>query len=271
MPGAVDVDSSLIVGKPEIGVYIDRARAADLGVQPSDIATALRLLVEGDQVSTYEEHGEEYDVHVRAERAVPRRRAGAAPADRALVAPRLRLARGRRAPERRHRAVAHRPPEPRSAGARSSPTPAPGYSDGAISDGADEHHQGPCTCRPGTPPSRPVRRKEMGRAVRRASCSSLVLSFIFMYLVLAAQFESWLHPITILLSLAADAPVRASSAHRLQAGARHLFDPRHPRALRRREEERHPPDRPHEPPARRRACRGSRPSSRPTATACGPS
>ena len=67
MPGAVDVDSSLIVGKPEIGVYIDRERAADLGVQPSDIANALRLLVEGEQVSTYEERGEQYDVHVRAE------------------------------------------------------------------------------------------------------------------------------------------------------------------------------------------------------------
>ena len=77
MPGAVDVDSSLIAGKPEIGVYIDRARAADLGVQPTDIANALRLLVEGDKVSNYEEHGEEYEVHVRADRAVPRRRAGA--------------------------------------------------------------------------------------------------------------------------------------------------------------------------------------------------
>ena len=67
MPGAVDVDSSLIVGKPEIGVYIDRERAADLGVQPSDIANALRLLVEGEQVSNYEERGEEYEVHVRAD------------------------------------------------------------------------------------------------------------------------------------------------------------------------------------------------------------
>ncbi len=33
IPGAVDVDSSLIVGKPELGVFIDRDRAADLGVQ----------------------------------------------------------------------------------------------------------------------------------------------------------------------------------------------------------------------------------------------
>ena len=66
-PGAVDVDSSLIVGKPEIGVYIDRARAADLGVQPSDVADALRLLVEGERVSNYEERAEEYEIHVRAQ------------------------------------------------------------------------------------------------------------------------------------------------------------------------------------------------------------
>ena len=67
IPGAVDVDSTLIVGKPEIGVYVDRDRAADLGVQVADVAMALQLLVGGQKVSTFEEAGEQYDVRVRAD------------------------------------------------------------------------------------------------------------------------------------------------------------------------------------------------------------
>ena len=41
-------------------------KAADLGVQLSDAADALRLLVGGDQVTTYNEGGEQYEVHMRA-------------------------------------------------------------------------------------------------------------------------------------------------------------------------------------------------------------
>src|SRR5262249_15194141 len=47
VPGAVDVDSNLVVGKPELQVGIDREKAADLGVQVADIAQTLQLLVGG--------------------------------------------------------------------------------------------------------------------------------------------------------------------------------------------------------------------------------
>ncbi|MBK9707886.1 MAG: efflux RND transporter permease subunit [Acidobacteria bacterium] len=70
MPGIVDADSSLILGKPELKVSIDRAKSADLGVNPADIAQSLRLLVGGDQVSTYNEGGEQYGVHIRADEGV---------------------------------------------------------------------------------------------------------------------------------------------------------------------------------------------------------
>jgi HAE1 family hydrophobic/amphiphilic exporter-1 len=197
-PGVVDVDSSLIVGKPEIGVFIDRARAADLGVQPADIANALRLLVEGDQVSNYEEHGEEYEVHVRADRKYRADEEGL----RLLTVPSSRLGyvsladvvqlRPGTGPSRierynRERAVFV------------LANAAPGTSDGQVSaelkKKIDEEH-----VPVGYTAMSYGQTREMGR-VFVAFVAALVLSFIFMYLVLAAQFESWLHPITILLTL----------------------------------------------------------------------
>jgi len=55
IPGAVDVDSSLVSGKPEIAVIIDRDRAAAQGVAVADIAATLRLLVGGAKVTDYQE------------------------------------------------------------------------------------------------------------------------------------------------------------------------------------------------------------------------
>src|SRR5207237_6711582 len=66
LKGVVDVDTSLNVGKPELSVQVDRPKAADLGVQIGDAAEALRLMVGGDQVTTYNEGGEQYEVHLRS-------------------------------------------------------------------------------------------------------------------------------------------------------------------------------------------------------------
>ena len=67
MPNVVDADTSLVYGKPELRVEIDRQRAADLGVRVSDIATALNTMIAGQVVSTFPSGGEQYDVRLRAE------------------------------------------------------------------------------------------------------------------------------------------------------------------------------------------------------------
>ena len=69
MPGTTDVDTNFIVGKPELGVRIDRDKAADLGVRVQDIASSLNVLVGGQKATSYFEGGEEYEVHVRADEA----------------------------------------------------------------------------------------------------------------------------------------------------------------------------------------------------------
>jgi HAE1 family hydrophobic/amphiphilic exporter-1 len=66
IPDVVDADSTLISGKPELRVVIDRNRAADLGVRVGDIAQALNSLVAGQKVSTFNAGTDQYDVRVRA-------------------------------------------------------------------------------------------------------------------------------------------------------------------------------------------------------------
>src|SRR6184192_3114964 len=66
IPDVVDADSTLISGKPELRVVIDRTRAADLGVRIGDVAQSLNTLVAGQKVSTFNAGTDEYDVRVRA-------------------------------------------------------------------------------------------------------------------------------------------------------------------------------------------------------------
>jgi HAE1 family hydrophobic/amphiphilic exporter-1 len=67
IPKVADADTSLVYGKPELRVEIDRQRAADLGVRVNDIAQALNTMVAGQVVSSFPSGGEEYDVRLRAD------------------------------------------------------------------------------------------------------------------------------------------------------------------------------------------------------------
>ncbi|MBU0575863.1 MAG: efflux RND transporter permease subunit [Proteobacteria bacterium] len=67
-PGIVDVDTSLELGKPELKIFIDRDKAADLGVDVSTIAETINLLISGEtEVTKYkdESRGKRYDLRIR--------------------------------------------------------------------------------------------------------------------------------------------------------------------------------------------------------------
>ncbi|HWN86929.1 MAG TPA: efflux RND transporter permease subunit [Vicinamibacterales bacterium] len=66
LPSLVDAKSNFSNASPEVHVSVDRARAADLGVRISDIGSALRLMVAGDdEISTFRDGGEQYPVKIR--------------------------------------------------------------------------------------------------------------------------------------------------------------------------------------------------------------
>ncbi len=203
MPGIVDADSSLILGKPELKVSIDRAKSADLGVNPADIAQSLRLLVGGDQVSTYNEGGEQYEVHIRADEGfrtdaegirllnVPSTRLGSIGLDNII---KLQESSGPTQIERvsRQRQV------------MLTANLKPGFSQSTIIELLNKEVKSmnmPADYVTGLA----GRTKELGKTMK-GFVVAFLLSIIFMYIVLAAQFESFIHPVTVLLALPLSMP-----------------------------------------------------------------
>ncbi|MGH7372610.1 MAG: efflux RND transporter permease subunit [Candidatus Rokuibacteriota bacterium] len=197
-PAAVDVDTTLVLGKPELSVHLDRAKAAELGVQVADVASTLQVMVGGREISTYNEGGEQYEVHARAvpgwrtsaegvrQMAVPSSKLGAVSLDHVA---RFEESQGPSQIDRLNR----RRQVTVSANVR------PGHSQQEALTALDREIQAmriDAAYTHGTVGTS----KEMGKAAANFLLA-FVLSIIFMYLVLAAQFESWLHPVTILLGL----------------------------------------------------------------------
>ncbi len=65
--GYVDVDTSFETNKPEVNVYVKRDRCADLGVSPLSVASTIRALVGGADVSKFKAAGDRYDISLRLE------------------------------------------------------------------------------------------------------------------------------------------------------------------------------------------------------------
>jgi hydrophobic/amphiphilic exporter-1 (mainly G- bacteria), HAE1 family len=63
--GYVDLDTTYEKGKPQINVYVKRDRAADIGVSPLAVASTVKALIGGDDVSKFKAEGDRYDVSIR--------------------------------------------------------------------------------------------------------------------------------------------------------------------------------------------------------------
>ncbi|HWS55449.1 MAG TPA: efflux RND transporter permease subunit [Pyrinomonadaceae bacterium] len=202
-PNMVDADRSLIPGKPEVRVSIDRQRAGDAGVRVSDVSQALNILVAGQEVTTFNQGTDQFDVRVRAQGefrrdpeslrriTVPTAQGGTVGLE-SLV--RLEKSTGPAAIDRlsRQRQVTMYANVP------------PGGSQSEALESIEAFVAG-MNMEPGYQGGLSGQSKELGRAGFYFMLA-FALSFIFMYMVLAAQFESFVHPVTILLTLPLSIP-----------------------------------------------------------------
>jgi HAE1 family hydrophobic/amphiphilic exporter-1 len=204
--GLVDAINTLELNKPELRVEIDRARAADLGVETEDIARALRLMVGGEEkVSRFHDHilNEDYDVQLRLRDGdrndpdtiwrlyVPRQSGGLVRLDNLV-----KLVPGR-SPSR-----IDRMDKERTANLRASI--APGH---ALADRIEALRTASVALNmPPAYSTRAAGRAKEFEKTRSEFMWAVILSLIFMYMILASQFESLVHPLTILLSLPLSVP-----------------------------------------------------------------
>jgi HAE1 family hydrophobic/amphiphilic exporter-1 len=204
--GLLDADVTLKIDKPELRVVIDRARAADLGVSTADIGAALRVMVGGDQqVSSYRDPAvnEEYDVQLRLDERFR---------DDPAVIQRLYVARDNGSLVRLDSLVSivtgqgpsrvDRMDRQRQVSLRAGIAPGFGLADRieAVRAAAAELRMSPAYS-----VSVAGRGRELERTFGEFGWAFL-LSIVFMYIVLAAQYESLAHPLVILLSLPLSLP-----------------------------------------------------------------
>ncbi|GEP41532.1 efflux RND transporter permease subunit [Brevifollis gellanilyticus] len=198
IPGIRDVDSTLVTGKPEIRAVVDRSKAGQLGVNIADLSVALRLLVGGDDVSTYDEGGEQYDIHLRSEEAyrnssealqllsVPSLKGPPVPLSNLVtLSPREGPSQIDRANRRRQVTI--------------TANPAPGVGESEIMSAVEAVLK-----KQNLPPEYAMGPEGRSKELKKAGVAfitAFAMAFIFMYLILAAQFESWVHPFTILIAL----------------------------------------------------------------------
>jgi HAE1 family hydrophobic/amphiphilic exporter-1 len=204
--GIIDADTTLKLDNPELRVAIDRKRAADLNVDTENIASALRLMVGGDEeVSRFIDPSvnEDYDVQLRLSQHdredigaisrlyVPRAGSGLVRLDN-LVGVASAMSASRIDRLDRQRQVSLRAQI------------APGF---ALADRLEALNR--AVREMNLPAQYTTSVSGRGRELERTFTQFLwafLLSIIFMYMILASQYESTIHPLTILLSLPLSVP-----------------------------------------------------------------
>lgn len=203
-PSLVDVKVNLNLNNPELQVDIDRQLASDLGVRVSDIASAVRLSMSGDdEISTFKEGSEQYPVTMRL---MPEQRDNPEMLSRLLIpSAKLGLIRldsvaklnrglGPSRIDRYNRQF--------SVNIYANVAPGRTLGEAAAAAQAAVH-------RVGLPPGYSMRFSGQVKILEETTANMILaigLASIFMYMVLAAQFESLVHPFIILLTLPLSIP-----------------------------------------------------------------
>lgn len=195
-PGIVNLDSDFKETKPQMEIVVDTARAGDLGVSVADVSQALQSLLGSRRVSTYVDRGEEYRVIVQADAADR-----ASPENLAAIQVRTR--------DGSLVSLANLIQYKETAGARDlgrynklraitlSGGLAPGYTMGEALAFLEAQAAA-------SPEVLAVGYRGESQAFKETGGSILVVFFLtilLVYLVLAAQFESFVHPATIITTV----------------------------------------------------------------------
>src|SRR6266581_2223213 len=201
--GLVDQDTTFSIGNPEVHVHLDRAKAADLGVRAADVATALRTMVAGEEVSKFKDGDEQYSVRLRLlpeDRDRPEKIQN-------LWVPSSRLGQVQLANFASLQKDLGPAQIERMGRERQVTLVANLNNNVGIGDAtaALQAKLAGIQMKPGYLLEFTGRTK-MFNELQRSFILAFLFSAIFMYMVLAAQFESYLHPITIMLSLPLSIP-----------------------------------------------------------------